>query len=237
LEGPWINKDKKGAHIGHLIHSPAVDEVRELIQYGKGVIRLITLAPEICSKEIIDLLLTNEIRISAGHSNATYLQAKNGFENGIGLVTHLFNAMSPFLHREPGLAGAAMDDERVMASIIPDGYHVDFAALRVAKKAMGERLFAITDAVTATTKGYYQHQAAGDKYESEGILSGSALTMNKALKNLVRNGIELKEALRMCSLYPARAIGINNRIGNMASGYLSDMVVLGNDLEIVTIIN
>ena len=99
----------------------------------------------------------------------------NGFANGINTVTHLYNAMSPLQHRQPGLVGATMDHDKVMASIIPDGHHVDYAAIRIAKQVMKERLFVITDAVTETDKGYYQHKMAGDKYESGGILSGSAL--------------------------------------------------------------
>ncbi len=122
--------------------------------------------------------------------------------------------MSPLQHRQPGLAGAALDHEKITASIIPDGHHVDYAAIRIAKKAMQERLFVITDAVTETGSGFYQHTLVGDKYESGGILSGSALTMNKATKNLVDHCcIELDEALRMCSLYPARVMGMDDRLG------------------------
>src|SRR3990170_2181428 len=180
LEGAWINPTKKGAHIESLIHSPSLQEAKELLEYGKGVIRMITLAPEVCSQEVIELILSYNIIISAGHSNATYEQAKNGFANGITAVTHLYNAMSPLQHRAPGLVGAAMDDKKVMASIIPDGHHVDFAAVHIAKEVMKERLIVITDAVTETDKGGYQHHLAGDKYEAGGILSGSALTMTKS---------------------------------------------------------
>ncbi|MEQ1677479.1 MAG: N-acetylglucosamine-6-phosphate deacetylase, partial [Chitinophagaceae bacterium] len=192
LEGPWISKIKRGAHIESLIHSPTTKQVKELLEYGKGVIKMITLAPEVCSKDVIELILSYNIIISAGHSNASYTEAKAGFANGITAVTHLYNVMSPLLHRAPGLVGAAMDDEKVMASIIPDGHHVDYAAIRIAKAVMKERLFVITDAVTTTKDGYYKHQPDGDKYEADGILSGSALTMNKALQNLVTHaGIEL----------------------------------------------
>ena len=118
-------------------------EVAELLAYGKDVIKMITLAPEVCSKEIIQMLLSNGIIVSAGHSNATYRQAMEGFDEGISTVTHLYNAMSPLLHREPGLVGASMDHLSVMASIIPDGYHVDYPAIRIAKQTMQHRLFAI----------------------------------------------------------------------------------------------
>src|SRR5437868_7320124 len=128
--------------------------------YGKGVIKMITLAPEVCSDEVIDCILSHNVIISAGHSNATYPQAMRCFEKGITAVTHLYNAMSGLHHREPGLVGAGFDAMTVMASIIPDGHHASFAAIRIAKKIMGERLFAITDAVTETSEGYYEHQLA-----------------------------------------------------------------------------
>lgn len=232
LEGPWINPVKRGAHIESLIHSPSVQQAKELLEYGKGVIKMITLAPENCSRDVIDLILSYNIVISAGHSNASYEQAINGFENGITTVTHLYNAMSPLQHRAPGLVGAAMDHKKVMASIIPDGHHVDFAAIRIAKEVMKERLFVITDAVTTTDKGEYQHYLAGDKYEAGGILSGSALTMAKAVQNLINHaGIEPGEALRMCSLYPAKLMGLDKELGRIEKGYQAKMVVLneGND--------
>jgi N-acetylglucosamine-6-phosphate deacetylase len=236
LEGPWINPVKRGAHVESLIHEPDWREAEELLNYGKGVIRMITLAPEVCDKAIIDLILSHDIVLSAGHSNATYEEAMTGFENGIAAVTHLYNAMSPLLHRAPGLAGAAMDDGKVMASIIPDGHHVDYAAVRIAKKAMKERLFVITDAVTETSEGYYQHHAAGDKYEAANILSGSALTMIKAVQNLVNfAGIEMGEALRMCSLYPAKLVGLKEH-GKIEVGYKSDMAVIGSNMDIKQLI-
>ncbi len=232
LEGPWINPAKRGAHIESFIHPPTIKEAEELLIYGKGVIRMITLAPEVCSKEVIDLMLTHNIIVSAGHSNATYAEAKKGFANGITAVTHLYNAMSPLQHRQPGLVGAAMDDSTVMTSIIPDGHHVDYAALRIAKQVMKERLFVITDAVTDTTEGYYQHQLIGDKYEADNILSGSALTMAKAVQNLVNFGkIELGEALRMCSLYPARVLGLKEQ-GKIEEGFNTRMLVMSDKLEV-----
>lgn len=233
IEGPWINPAKRGAHIESLIHSPSREQAEELFNYGKGVIKMITLAPEVCSQEIIELALSHHIIVSAGHSNATYQEAMNGFSNGIPVVTHLFNAMSPLQHRQPGLVGAVLDHSSVRASIIPDGHHVDYAAIRIAKLVMKERLFVITDAVTETDKGYYPHSLAGDKYESSGILSGSALTMGKALQNLVNHtGISLDEALRMCSLYPARVIHLGHKLGKISSGYKPVMVVMDEKLEV-----
>lgn len=234
VEGPWINPLKRGAHLEKFIHSPSTEETRALLDYGKDVIKIITLAPEVCRREVIQLILAAGVTVSAGHSNASYEEALKGFAAGINTVTHLFNAMSPLQHRAPGLVGAIFNSN-VMASIVPDGYHVDFAAIRIAKTIMKERLFVITDAVTETTTGPYQHYLAGDKYESAGILSGSALTLQKSLTNLINHaGIELEEALRMCSLYPAKAIGIQGKSGLLASGYSADMVVLNDKLQVVT---
>lgn len=231
LEGPWINPVKRGAHIASLIHAPAEKEVIALLEYGKGVIKMITLAPEICSKEIIHLIRSYNIIVSAGHSNATFEEAKLGFANGITAVTHLFNAMSPLHHRMPGLPGAAMLDASVMASIIPDGHHVDYAAISIAKKVMKERLFVITDAVTETTEGDYLHRAAGDKYEADHILSGSALTMLKALNNLVNHvQVDPGEAINMCSLYPAKVAGLL-QMGKIAPGYRAEMNVLSDHVS------
>jgi N-acetylglucosamine-6-phosphate deacetylase len=234
LEGPWINPVKRGAHMESLIRPPAFAEVKEWLEYGKGVIKMITVAPELCDKKIIELILSYDVVISAGHSNAGFTEAMLGFENGITAVTHLYNAMSPLHHRQPGLVGAAFSHSSVMASIIPDGHHVDYAAIRIAKKIMGNRLFAITDAVTETNQGFYQHQLAGDKYEADGILSGSSLTMLKALQNLVNHvGIDLGEALRMCSLYPAQLIKMDNKLGRIEKNYPAAMIVLDTQLSLI----
>jgi len=237
IEGPWIHPEKKGAHIESYIHSPNIGQVTQLLEYGKGVIKVITLAPEVCEQEIIDLILSYGIIISAGHSNASYGEAMNSFNKGITAVTHLYNAMSPLQHRAPGLVGATMDSKKVMASIIPDGYHVDYAAIRIAKEVMKERLFVITDAVTETTVGHYPHHLQGNRYVSNNILSGSALTMNKAVKNLVDfAGIELGEALRMCSLYPAKVVGLERELGKIEKGYKAKLVLMNDKNDVVKLI-
>lgn len=236
LEGPWINSEKRGAHIPAFIHAPGLDEVQELLEYGSGVIKMITLAPEVCSQDVIRFIQQQNIIISAGHSNATYEQATQAFNNGIPTATHLYNAMSPLQHRAPGLVGALFNHPEARCSIIPDGHHVDWAAIRIAKRQMGNRLFAITDAVTETSEGFYQHRLEGDKYVSNGILSGSALTMHKAFVNLVQQaGIPVEEALRMCSRYPAELLGI--RYGRTAPGYAAQFVVLEKNLELTDVIS
>jgi N-acetylglucosamine-6-phosphate deacetylase len=234
LEGPWINAEKRGAHRLECIHPPTLREAEDLLNYGEGVITMITLAPEVCSEEVIQLIQSRNIIISAGHSNATCQQALAAFDNGIPAATHLYNAMSPLHHREPGLVGASFLHRKARVSIVPDGYHVDFNAVKIAKEIMKERLFAITDAVTETSQGFYPHQLTGDKYVSNGILSGSALTMHKAFVNLVSHaGISLEEALRMCSLYPAQVMHIDDRYGKIAPGYTAEFIFLDKELNLV----
>jgi N-acetylglucosamine-6-phosphate deacetylase len=234
LEGPWLNKINRGAHIEELIHSPNVTEVEELLEYGKGVIKMITLAPEVCSREIIELMQSSGIIISAGHSNATFEEATQAFDNGISTVTHLFNAMSPFHHRKPGLPAAVMQHPSVMASIIADGHHVDFEVIKIAKKLIGKRLFLITDAVTETNQGYYPHHFEDDKYVSNGILSGSSVSMLQSVKNCITHvGIPLNEALRMASLYPAEVLGTAHHIGRIKKGYAASLIMLDENFNLI----
>ncbi len=239
VEGPWISLEQKGAHNADWIFSPTMSQARELLNYGKGVIKMITLAPEVCPPEVIELIQSYNVVISAGHSNMTYAQATDVFNtSGIDTVTHLYNAMSPLHHRKPGMVGAVLDHPLVKAAIIPDGYHVDFAAIRIAKKILGERLFAITDAVTATTDGWYRHQYDDSRYTSNGVLSGSALTMHKAAVNLVQKaGLQREIALRMCSLFPARVIRYSDEIALLKKGYPAAMIVLDKDMNLVQFID
>ncbi len=233
VEGPWISKEKRGAHNPDWIFSPTIQQAKELLEYGKDVIKIITLAPEVCDNEIVELIHSYKIVISAGHSNATYKEASQSF-NTIKTATHLYNAMSALQHREPGMVGAILDHKSVFSSIVPDGFHVSFPAIRIAKKIMSGKLFAITDAVTETQEGFYRHTLDGDKYIANGILSGSALTMNKCVKNFVEYcDIDVDEALRMCSLYPAKVIGKENEFGLIATGRKVNMVVLNDALDVL----
>ncbi len=237
VEGPWINPSKRGAHREEWIFSPTVEQAKELLEYGKDVIKIITIAPECCSQEVINLIQSYNIVVSAGHTNATYEQATDAFDKGIHTATHLYNAMSGLQHRAPGMVGAIFNHSAVRCSLVPDGHHVDFAAIRIAKKIMGERLFAITDAVTETTEGYYKHTLETDKYTSNGILSGSALTMHKCFTNFVRHcGIDTEEALRMCSLYPAIVMHLEQELGAIKENHKADFVVINNDFELVKVI-
>jgi len=219
LEGPWINPAKTGAHLEEFIKSPTVDEVREILDHGKGIIKMITVAPEILSDEILHMLTSSGAVISLGHSNADFQQATRAFSEGIKTVTHLFNAMPALHHREPGIVGAVFNHGRVKASIIPDGIHVDYGVVRIAHTVMNDRLYVITDAVTDTNEGPYRHKLVKDRYEANGVLSGSALTMGRAVKNLIQHaGISIEEALRMCSLYPARLMNLDDQYGRIYKG-------------------
>lgn len=234
IEGPWINAIKKGAHNEDVIHAPTTAEVEEILAYGKDAISMVTLAPEICDPIIIDLIQSHGIIISAGHSNANYETATTFFDNGITVATHLFNAMNGFLHRAPGMVGALFNHPRATSSIIVDGHHVDYNALKTAKKIMGDRLFCISDAVTSTSTGYYKHALVGDKYESDGTLSGSALTQLKSVQNLVEQvGIDFTEALKMCSLYPARVMQKKEMSGGIHMGEPVALVCLNEKMELI----
>ena len=234
LEGPWIHTNKKGAHDASVIHAPSLEEVASILKYGEGAISMITLAPEICTPAIIKTIQDAGIIVSAGHTNASYENAMQFFNDGIPVATHLFNAMSSFQHRAPGVVGALFNHPTAMSSIVADGYHVDFAAIRVAKKIMGDRLFCITDAVTETSTGLYQHTLIGDKYESAGTLSGSALTQLKSIQNLVEYvDIPLDEAIKMCSVYPAKVMQHKNITGSIEVNKKANLLCLSAELAIL----
>lgn len=233
LEGPYINPLRRGAHVKKFIKQPDEEEIKSLLKDSGGVVRMMTLAPEICSPEIIKLLTGYGIVLSAGHSNATYAEAVNGYHNGIATTTHLFNGMSQLHHRDPGLPGAAIETENAHAAIIADGIHVNFHVVSIAKRLMKERLFLVTDAVEEDKNGDYLHIRQEDRFTlPDGTLSGSMLTMLKAVRNCVEKiGITMDEALRMASLYPAEIMKISDR-GRIEPGYATDLLVFGRNFEV-----
>lgn len=239
FEGPYINPIKKGAHITEYIKKPERKEVEALLKEAKGVIKIMTLAPEMCDPEIIHLLRDNGVVVSAGHSNATFEEALNGYESGITTNTHLFNAMSSIHHRGTGLPGAIYLSQKVYASIIADGIHVDFNTLKISKKMMGDRLFLITDAVEENKEGAYVHAKQKDRFTlPDGTLSGSLLTMLSAVKNCVEKAdIPLDEALRMASTYPARVAGLSDR-GKIEPGMKANLTIFSKDYQPeITVLN
>lgn len=241
LEGPWLNREKKGTHNPALIRQPDPALVDYLCA-NADVITKVTLAPEQAGNEVIRQLSAAGIIVSAGHSNATYAEAKAGFSAGITFATHLYNAMSPFSGREPGLVGALFDSPDVYCGIIADGLHVNYANVRMAKRLKGERLILVTDAtapagaaidkfIFAGKTIYYRNGLCVDEH---GTLSGSALTMIEAVQNSVEYcGIALDEALRMATLYPARAMGVEKQLGTVAAGKAANLTVFTRDYQII----
>lgn len=237
LEGPFMNPEKRGAHLLQYITSPAQQDIDRLLQHGQGIIKMMTLAPECCDPKLVKQLQNAGILVSAGHSNASYEQAYTAFDNGIPAATHLFNAMSALQSRAPGMVGAIYDHDRVCASVVADGIHVDFASIRISKKMMGERLYLITDAVAESPVGDYIYLLDKDRYvNAQGTLAGSCLTMMQAVKNCVEKvGIPLEEALRMGSTYPAALAGMENELGRIAAGFSAGMVAFNEQLEVVNV--
>ena len=236
LEGPFLNSKKRGAHPEELIIKADLTQLESLFHEAEGVIKIMTVAPEEFDASCIDYLKSKDVLISAGHSNSTLEEATESFNAGIDTVTHLWNAMSPLHHREVGLPGAAFNHDKVRASIIVDGIHVDYEAVKLSKQIMKERLFLITDAVASCSKGIYQHILNDDHYVlPDGTLSGSALTLLQAVANMVNKvGVELDEALRMATLYPADLIKRND-IGRIEKGARANILVFNNAFEVESV--
>ncbi|NSL89717.1 N-acetylglucosamine-6-phosphate deacetylase [Chitinophaga sp. Mgbs1] len=228
LEGPFINPAKKGAHLPKYIRTPTQEDIDWILANGKDVVKIITLAPECCDPALVKQLQEAGITVFAGHSNATYAQAYTSFENGIRHATHLFNAMSPLESRAPGLVGAIYNHPGVFASIVADGIHVDFAAVSISHKIMDGRLFLITDAIEENLEGDYIYIKEKDRFVgASGVLSGSRLTMLQAVHNCTEKaGIHLHEALKMASLYPARAMRLDSSLGRIEPGFKAAFIVL-----------
>lgn len=232
LEGPFLNPARRGAHPEKYIKKATPELVERWIDKADGVIKMMTIAPELQDEAVVSFLNDHGVLLSSGHSNATYQQGKSFLNNPVKAVTHLYNAMPPMHHREPGYIPAIFE-ERPYTSIVADGVHVDFAMIRLAKRELGDKLFLITDAVTSASEGLYQHQFKGDRYVMpDGTLSGSCLTMLKAVQNCVEFcGIDLAEAINMASLYPAQLASLNK--GKIAPGFDADMVVFNDDFEVL----
>lgn len=241
IEGPWLNVIKKGTHDARLIRAPE----QQLVDYlcaNADVIGQITLAPEKVPAAMIRQLSQAGIVVSAGHSNATWQEAKRGFAAGIRFATHLFNAMPYISGREPGLVGAIYDAPEIYCGIIADGMHVDWANIRNSKRIKGEKLVLVTDATAPagadidrfTFAGKTIYYRDGLCVDDNGTLSGSALTMIDAVKNSVQHvGIALDEALRMATLYPARAMHLDDRLGSIESGKIANLTVFDDGYNVL----
>ena len=246
LEGPYLNVAKKGIHsVDHIRKSDS--EMIELICENSDLVAKVTLAPELNDPEHIERLHKAGVVVSIGHTNATYAEARQGFESGITFATHLFNAMTPMVGREPGVVGAIYDTPEVYAGIIADGFHVDYANIRIAHKVKGEKLVLVTDATAPAgadmeyfifvgKKVYYRD---GKCVDENGTLGGSALTMIEAVQNTVEHaGIALDEALRMATLYPATAIGVESKLGRIKKGMVANLAIFDRDFNVkATVVN
>ncbi|MCL9649097.1 N-acetylglucosamine-6-phosphate deacetylase [Pantoea agglomerans] len=241
LEGPWLSKAKKGTHDPALIRLPDAAMLQYLCD-NADVITKVTLAPENAGSDVIRQLTDAGIIVSAGHSNATYEEAKAGFSAGVSFATHLYNAMPTFAGREPGLIGALFDSPDVYCGIIADGLHVHYANVRNAKRIKGDKLVLVTDATAPAGADISEFIFAGKTIyyrdglcvDENGTLSGSALTMIEAVQNSVEHaGIALDEALRMATLYPARAMGVERQSGSIEAGKIANLTVFTRDFKII----
>jgi len=243
LEGPYMNPRRRGAHdVSWLrLPDPAISE--RLLAAAAGHLRLITLAPELPGAHAaIHRFVAAGTVVSLGHSDATYEQALAAIPLGITHATHCFNAMPPLLHRAPGALGAIVECEQILGELIGDGIHVQPAAMRVLIRALGpERTVVITDALAAAgaAAGTFSlgDQAArvvdGVARLADGTIAGSVLTMDQALRNLVRLvGVPLPSAVAMLTRNPARSVGVGDRKGLLAPGYDADLVMLDDALTV-----
>lgn len=234
LEGPFLNVKRSGAHVKEYIRKASLDEIKKLVEFGDGVIKMITIAPETQDDAVLQYLLDQGIIVSLGHSDATYEQATNAYNLGLQTTTHLFNAMSPLHHRLPGVPAAVFNHPTALSSIIADGNHVDFEVVRLAYKAMGNRLFLITDAVAACEEGPYQHRLVGDKFVMpDGTLSGASNTLLQSIKNCVDHaGISLEDAVTMATKTPASLLKDKHAIGSIEEGYEANFIEVDADLNL-----
>lgn len=245
LEGPYLSIEKKGIHRPEYIRKADITML-DLICQNADIVSKVTLAPEKNSLEVIQRLSKAGIVVAIGHTNATYAQATVAIDNGATFATHLFNAMTPMTGREPGVIGAIYD-KNIYAGIIVDGFHVAYENVRISKKIMAEKLILVTDATAPAGANIEQFDFVGTTvyykdgkcFAADGTLGGSALTMIEAIEKSVKFvGIELAEALRMATLYPARAMSIANKIGSIKSGNIANLAIFSSDYKVTgTVLN
>jgi N-acetylglucosamine-6-phosphate deacetylase len=244
LEGPHLSLGRKGAHDPKLIRPMEDDDLQHLVGARPALPNLLTtVAAETVRPEQIAALVRARIIVSIGHSDAGHGAAKTAAEAGASMVTHLFNAQSQLGNREPGVVGAALDIGTFWAGLIADGIHVDAATIGIALRAKRGpgRIFLVTDAMSLTgspeqnftLNGRLIHRANGALRLADGTLAGADLTMVDAVAYMHRTiGLPLEEALRMAALYPAEAMGIADRHGQLRRGAVASMVHLSDDLKV-----
>ncbi|MEP9386808.1 N-acetylglucosamine-6-phosphate deacetylase [Mesorhizobium sp. KR9-304] len=243
LEGPHLSIARKGAHDPKLIRPMTAADLAALVAAKKQLPTLLTtVAPESVTLEQVAALTQAGIIVSLGHTEASYATARIYADAGASMVTHLFNAMSQIGNREPGLVGAALDDGRISAGLIADGIHVDPATIGIAVRAKisPANICLVTDAMATigtemtsfTLNGRMIYRKDGKLTLADGTLAGADLDMISAVRFMRRTiGLDLDEALRMASLYPAEAIGQANRLGRFAKGNAANIVALSDKLD------
>ena len=238
LEGPFLAQRRLGTHPSTARRDPDPELLVRLLDAGP--IRLVTLAPELPGADaLIDLLRERDITISCGHSDATAEQANDAFDRGVRTVTHLFNAMRPLRHRDPGIAGAALARDDVVVQIILDGIHLAPETARLIWRAAAGRTALVTDAVAGAGQDDGSYSLGGFEVEvrngvarrEDGVLAGSTLTMIEAVRNLHSLGVPLPAAIDAASTVPARVIG-EVEVGRLGIDLRADVVVLNDNLEI-----
>jgi N-acetylglucosamine-6-phosphate deacetylase len=238
LEGPFLSPSRLGTHEASARRDPDPALLDRLL--AAGPVRLMTLAPELVGADLlIDRLLEQGVAVSLGHTDATVAQANAAFDRGARSVTHLFNAMRPFLHRDPGIVGAALARDDVVVSIILDGIHLAPETAKTVWRAARGRLALITDAITGAgaAEGSYSlgnldvHVHEGTVRGPDGVLAGSVLTMIEAVRNLIELGVPFEEAVGAATSTPARVLG-DPELGRLDVGLPADVVVLNDRIEI-----
>lgn len=240
LEGPFISPQKRGAHAAEAVAEPEPEALGELLDAGR--VEMVTLAPEMPGAgTLIELAVERGTVVSLGHSAASFEEAMSGFDLGATSVTHLFNAMSPLHHRDPGLPGAAMSHPSARCGMVADGRHVHPAMVRLAFERLGpDRMYLVTDAMAAAGMGAGEYELAGRTVSlkdgiprlEDGTLAGSVLTMDEAIRNTLEfTGCSLPEAVRMTTATPAALIRATHK-GRLEAGCDADVVALSPELEV-----
>ncbi len=247
LEGPFFSHSKKGAQPDKFIRDPDISFIKELIKISDYKLKMISIAPEKNgAPELIRYLKENNIIVSMAHSDATYEEAINGINHGATISTHLYNGMRSFNHREPGIVGASLTDDRVYCELICDRIHLHDAAIKLALKAKGtDKAVLVSDAMRAAGLKDGEFELGGQKVMvingearlSDGSLAGSTLNLNKAVYNMVKFlHVPIHEAVKMASLSPARAIGVHVNKGSIEVGKDADMLLLDDNVNISCVI-
>ncbi|HET7046036.1 MAG TPA: N-acetylglucosamine-6-phosphate deacetylase [Gaiellaceae bacterium] len=242
LEGPFLSPAKPGTHPVRHLREPDLELLRRYLDAGS--VSMVTLAPELPGAlALVDELVARGVVVSLGHSNATAAEARAGFEHGAATVTHLFNAMRTFGHRDPGIAGAALADEELPVMAIVDGVHLAPETALLAWRAARGRFAVVTDAIAAagTGDGDYTlgevevHVEGGVCTRADGTLAGSVVTMDASIRNLVELGVPPVEAVAAVTSVPARIAGRDD-LGVLYRGGPANLVVLDDRLELARVL-